>query len=193
MAKNAKRTPSKTHFSTAQKPTNTAKPNGYETQSAKSTNYCEIEVVGEWFHDEVISTGFALLSRVLDCKKHKISLCDPWSANGLYTYYFQPHVHFQNHEIARKCRDKDFIVLPISDGYLEMRQKGEADAIIDVFREGVPSKPTSQKSSDNTKIERLPRRTLTRTGPSSSIAAIRFFGPDTSTRRKVKVTRQTNK
>jgi hypothetical protein len=91
-------------------------------------NYCEIEVVGEWFHDEVITTGFALVSRVLDCQKHRISICDPRSANGLYSNFYQPDAPFQNHEIVIKCRDKHFIILPICDGYSKIRLQGEADA-----------------------------------------------------------------
>jgi hypothetical protein len=84
--------------------------------------------VGEWFHNEVLTTGFALLDRILGCKKHKISICDPWAANALYSYFHQSRARLRGHEIAVKCRDMDFIILPVSDGFKKMRLKREADA-----------------------------------------------------------------
>jgi hypothetical protein len=83
-------------------------------------NYCKIEELGQWFCDEALTTGFALLNRILKCKKHKMSLYNPWAANALFTYFYQPRVPLKGHEIAAKCQDMDFIVLPVSDGFEKM-------------------------------------------------------------------------
>ncbi|KAF1843023.1 uncharacterized protein K460DRAFT_356806 [Cucurbitaria berberidis CBS 394.84] len=91
-------------------------------------SFCRITQPGDWFDDEIITASFAILDRMLSCNKQRIALLDPWSANGLYKYQHEVgNLPLTDYMITEKCRDKDFIIIPISDGFSNMRETGIDD------------------------------------------------------------------
>ncbi|KAI8936700.1 hypothetical protein NX059_007092 [Plenodomus lindquistii] len=87
------------------------------------------ETGGEgWFHDEIVDVSFDFLSRILKCKDHRIALSNVSYAADLFRIgeqvlgktdvlleaYEAPH---WDEQLVADFADKDFIIMPISDGY----------------------------------------------------------------------------
>ncbi|KAF2845858.1 hypothetical protein T440DRAFT_511293 [Plenodomus tracheiphilus IPT5] len=84
--------------------------------------------VSGWFQDEIIDTSFDILERICRCADHKIALANTASTSEFFKFGEQvlatPDVEVETYkhprwdsEMLLKFKDKDFIILPISDGY----------------------------------------------------------------------------
>lgn len=83
-----------------------------------------------WFHDNHIDTSLDILERAADCQKHGIAICRVGQGGELYTSV-RKRQELQNQEgvwfdrlLTEKCRDKDFILIPISNGYKDVYERG---------------------------------------------------------------------
>jgi hypothetical protein len=70
-----------------------------------------------WFSDEVITTGFSILSRKLECKAYGIALLSPWIASAIFKYQMQADGEAPGTDIVKICTESEFLFVPISDGY----------------------------------------------------------------------------
>ncbi|KAI4651882.1 hypothetical protein J4E93_002078 [Alternaria ventricosa] len=83
-----------------------------------------------WFHDSHIDTSLDILERAANCQKHGIAICRVGQGAELYTSVRKGQ-ELQNQEgvwfdrlLVEKCRDKDFILVPISNGYKDVYETG---------------------------------------------------------------------
>jgi hypothetical protein len=90
--------------------------------------------VNGWFDDEIIDMSFDMLSRILDLPSHHIALSSVASATDLFNighwdaakkqhpdlleaYTLPEHAQSFDEHIVTAFIDKDWLVIPINDGY----------------------------------------------------------------------------
>ncbi|KAI4688637.1 uncharacterized protein J4E84_004567 [Alternaria hordeiaustralica] len=83
-----------------------------------------------WYHDSHIDTSLDILERAANCQKHGIAICRVSQGAELYTSMRKAQ-ELQNQEavwfdrlLIEKCKDKDFILVPISNAYNDVYETG---------------------------------------------------------------------
>jgi hypothetical protein len=107
-----------------------------ENSSLKNNQFHDILKTADnsgWFEDETVATALQLLANVTDCTNHRIALLAPWQVMEFAQAGRKqdPDKELANHpgtaledtwatfrDIIAAIQDKDFLFLPISDGYL---------------------------------------------------------------------------
>ncbi|KAF2824756.1 hypothetical protein CC86DRAFT_468072 [Ophiobolus disseminans] len=117
-----------------------------------------------WFHNQTIDFGFEMLERIVKCDEHRLALSNVGYATDLCKIghrilaeaevarefkYLYEELHHLDADAKTKFQNKDFIILPINDGYPNaLRDPTDKDNRIwhtplNKFREAGHMKPDS--------------------------------------------------
>ncbi|KAI4714719.1 hypothetical protein J4E89_000400 [Alternaria sp. Ai002NY15] len=107
-----------------------------------------------WFHDSHADTSLDILERAANCQKHGIAICRVSQGAELYTsmrkaqeLHNQEGVWFDR-LLIEKCKDKDFILVPISNAYEDVYETGmERERQYEAAKTNPITEPTLHEST----------------------------------------------
>ncbi|CAE7013355.1 hypothetical protein P3342_003764 [Pyrenophora teres f. teres] len=106
----------------------------YESENTSLTvsaflNICKSGTPG-WFTDTMVDTSFDVLSRVTRCEENAVSLLSVSMASQLYRngrrIMARKETEYYDDHLKGKIMKKSFILIPISDGYMQAYRFGSA-------------------------------------------------------------------
>ncbi|KAF2125838.1 hypothetical protein P153DRAFT_389291 [Dothidotthia symphoricarpi CBS 119687] len=109
--------------------------------------FCEVDTPGVWFQGESIDTSLGLLEGVLGCESHRIALCNTYHAYSIWQIGRESNPDISNAPLVAKVSNKDFVVVPISDGWADWVEIGQEHEKKQVLR--------SKRGMKDTEIDKL--------------------------------------